>query len=112
MTKYSINPEQDIIDIANAIRTKNGTENKYTVKQMASAIGALNNQTITVDSELSSTSENPVQNKVINTAIEELNTALNGKTSVVFVSSTDNYTAGTTALETGRVAIVYEAASS
>ena len=114
MNKYSINLEQDIVDIADAIRAKNGTDNTYTVKQMPAAIAALSGSsepapTITVDSALSSSSENPVQNKVINSAIESLNTALNGKTDIIFVSSTDDYTAGTSSLATGRVAIVYEA---
>ena len=110
MTVYSINPEEDIVNIANAIRSVNKSNNTYTVSQMAEAISDLGTElAITVDSELNSTSENPVQNKVINTAIEGLNSALNGKTNVVFVSSTDDYTAGTTALETGRVAIIYEA---
>ena len=78
MTRYSINPEEDITNIADAIRTANNTNNTYTVKQMPSAIAALAGSSepapaITVDSELSSSSENPVQNKVITLALENLN---------------------------------------
>lgn len=39
---------------------------------------AIQGVTVTVDSSLSSTSENPVQNKVIYAAIQEINTALSG----------------------------------
>lgn len=34
--------------------------------------------TVTVDASLSSTSENPVQNKAVYAAIQEINTALSG----------------------------------
>lgn len=38
MTNYSINPEQDIIAIADAIRSKNGSSNTYKVNEMPEAI--------------------------------------------------------------------------
>lgn len=54
----------------------------------------------TVDSSLSSSSTNPVQNKVINTA-------LNNKAPAYTYSTTD-LTPGTSSLETGKLYIVYK----
>ena len=78
---------------------------------------------VTVDSSLSSTSENPVQNKVINAALGlKANTSalatvatsgnysdLNGKPSIpVITSGTTDLTAGSSALATGAVYLLYE----
>lgn len=53
--------------------------------------------TVTVDSEVSSTSENPVQNKAVKAYVD-------GK----IAYGTDDLTAGTSALETGKLYFVYE----
>ena len=62
--------EESIQNIADAIRLKNGSSNTYTVGEMARAIGDIPSGSITVDSELSYESENPVQNKVITSALD------------------------------------------
>lgn len=54
----------------------------------------------TVDSSLSSSSTNPVQNKVINTALN--------KKAPAYTYSTTDLTPGTSYLETGKLYIVYK----
>lgn len=113
--KYVIYPEQSITDISNAIKEKKGVNKTYTVSEMPSAIRSIpqtvnsyTQETVTVDSALSSSSENPVQNKVINTAIQTLTTSINNKATKPIVTGTDNYTAGSTALTTGQLVLIYE----
>ena len=77
----------------------------------------IENINITVDSELSSTSENAVQNKVVNAAIENLNTLV-GDTAVseqisqaiaaAYTCGTTDMTSGVTTLATGKFYFVYE----
>lgn len=60
---------------------------------------------ITVDSALSSMSENPVQNKVVTSALDACAT----KDSIpVITSGTTDLTAGTSALATGAIYLLYE----
>ena len=60
---------------------------------------------VTVDSALSDTSENPVQNKVIKSALDACAT----KDSIpVITSGTTDLTAGTSALATGAIYLLYE----
>lgn len=67
--------ESSVKRIAEAIRKKTGASTKYKIGEMASAINEITGgASITVDAALSTTSENPVQNKVITAA-------LNGKAS-------------------------------
>lgn len=58
---------------------------------------------VTVDSALSDTSENPVQNKVIKSALDDYATTI-----PVITSGTTDLTAGTSALATGAIYLVYE----
>lgn len=58
-------PESDSITIPNATTTTAGAMSAEDKQQLANLVAS----TITVDSALSSTSENPVQNKVINSAL-------------------------------------------
>ena len=60
-------------ELANPI-TVDGVE-KTTVE---GALDALNNKVVTVDSALSETSENPVQNKVVKGAVDDLGDAVDG----------------------------------
>lgn len=67
--------ESSVKSIAEAIRKKTGVSTKYKIGEMASAIKEITGGAgITVDTALSTTSENSVQNKVITAA-------LNGKAS-------------------------------
>lgn len=113
--RYAVYLEQDITDISDAIKAKTGSTKTYKVYEMPAAIRSIpqtvnsfTEETVTVDSALSSSSENPVQNKVVNTAIENLNTSIGNKATKPIVTDNDNYTAGTTALTTGQLVLIYE----
>lgn len=115
MEKYVIHPEQLIIDIADAIRDMNNSTSGYTITDMPAAIrnisgegGGGSSQDITIDAELSDTSENPVQNKVIKTAINSLVNSLTNFQRKIIYSDTDIYSSGNAALDTGRIAIIYD----
>lgn len=61
--------ENDVQDIAYAIREQNGTTETYNVSEMGDAVRCLGTP---IDSELSETSTNPVQNKVLVAKFNEL----------------------------------------
>lgn len=61
--------ENDIQDIADAIREQNGSTETYTVSEMGDAVRSLGTP---IDSELSTTSTNPVQNKVVTEKFNEI----------------------------------------
>ncbi len=63
--------EDSIKNIANAIRAKNGLTEAYNIDEMSAAIENLESGSIEIDSELSSSSEKPVQNKVIKAALDK-----------------------------------------
>lgn len=114
MMTYVIHPEQAITDIADAIRSKRNTDRSYSVLEMPAAIRKIGSsegegtEQIIVDSELSSTSENPVQNKVINGALETINTALTNAQNRITFTNTDSYSSGSASLTSGNIVIVYE----
>lgn len=56
---------EDIANVADAIRSKTGITDKMTLSEMASNVMSISGTEITIDSELSETSSNPVQNKVV-----------------------------------------------
>lgn len=61
---------------------------------------------MTIDSALNSTSENPVQNKIINGALDTINTAINNLSSITIVTEENIPSAGT--LNEGDIVLVYE----
>lgn len=61
---------------------------------------------MTIDSALSSTSENPVQNKIINGALDTINTAINNLSSITIVTEENIPSAET--LNEGDIILVYE----
>lgn len=63
--------EDSVKNIANAIRAKNGSTETYNIDEMPTAIEKLSGASFETDSELSSNSENPVQNKVIKAALDK-----------------------------------------
>ena len=63
--------EDSVKNIANAIRAKNGSTETYNIDEMPTAIEKLSGTSFETDSELSSNSENPVQNKVIKAALDK-----------------------------------------
>lgn len=63
--------EDSVKNIANAIRAKNGSTEVYNIDEMPIAIEKLSGASFETDSELSSNSENPVQNKVIKAALDK-----------------------------------------
>lgn len=63
--------EDSVKNIANAIRAKNGSTETYNIDEMPTAIEKLSGASFEIDSELSSNSENPVQNKVIKAALDK-----------------------------------------
>lgn len=67
---------EDLTAVADAIRNQTGQTEGMTLASMPSAINSIKAEVINVDSELSTTSENPVQNKVIT---ERINTLSNEK---------------------------------
>lgn len=56
---------EDIANVADAIRSKTGITDTMTLSEMASNVMSISGTDITIDSELSETSTNPVQNKVV-----------------------------------------------
>ena len=60
-----------------------------------------------IDTNLSSTSENPLQNKVIHSALNDINTAITGKQGVIRVVSESEFTESSE-LNTGEIILVYE----
>jgi hypothetical protein len=67
---------EDLTAVADAIRNQTGQTEGMTLASMPSAINSIKAEVINVDSELSTTSENPVQNKIIT---ERINTLSNEK---------------------------------
>lgn len=65
--------ENDIQDIAEAIREQNGTAETYNVSEMGDAIRSLGTP---IDSKLSTTSTNPVQNKIVTEKLNEIDGTL------------------------------------
>lgn len=65
--------ESDVQDIADAIREQNGSTETYTVSEMGDAVRSLGTP---IDSELSETSTNPVQNKVVTAKFNELSATI------------------------------------
>lgn len=63
--------KEDLVDIADAIRGQTGISEPMTLNEMATTINSLEAVSV-VDSELSSTSENPVQNKVVTSKFNEI----------------------------------------
>ena len=78
--------ETSILDIADAIREKNNTDNTYTVGQMANAIRSIETggSSVIVDSSITQNSTNPVQGGAIYTALAD-------KADVSKVGQIDNY---------------------
>lgn len=66
--------------IADAIRRKNGSEDRYYPSEMPGAIDEIRTEPITVDDDLNPESENPVQNKAIVEGISEALDAANAYT--------------------------------
>lgn len=64
--------ESSVKRIAEAIRKKTGASTKYKIGEMASAINEITGgASITVDAALSTTSENPVQNKAVKAELDK-----------------------------------------
>ena len=83
------------------------TAPSVTKSEIVSALGYTPLETapsVTVDSALSSSSTNPVQNKVVNTAINNLQAALNNK----FSYGATDLVAGSSTLATGNIYLYYE----
>lgn len=109
MTNYVIHPEQLIIDIADAIRNKKGSNDGYSITEMVDAINSIDIAgSVPVDNKLSASSTNPVQNKIVTEAITILNTKLTELQNKITFSSTDSYSGGSAQLSTGSIAIIYE----
>lgn len=72
---------EDIANVADAIRSKTGITDTMTLSEMATNVMSISGTDITIDSELSETSTNPVQNKVITKKFNELSIddKINGK---------------------------------
>lgn len=80
------------------------TAPSVTKSEIISALGYTPATSVTVDTALSSSSTNPVQNKVVNTAINNLQTALNNK----FSYGATDLVAGSSTLATGNIYLYYE----
>lgn len=63
---------EDIANVADAIRSKTGITDTMTLSEMASNVMSISGTDITIDSELSETSTNPVQNKAVTKEIRQL----------------------------------------
>lgn len=63
---------EEIANVADAIRSKTGITDTMTLSEMASNVMSISGTDITIDSELSETSTNPVQNKVVTKEIRQL----------------------------------------
>ena len=83
--------ESSVKRIAEAIRKKTGASTKYKIGEMASAINEITGgASITVDAALSTTSENPVQNKVITAALNgKASTAVAAQSAAGLMSASD-----------------------
>ena len=62
---------------------------------------------MTIDTELNSTSENPVQNKVVNNALSTINNSVNNIFSNITSVSESNLSSSET-LNEGNIILVYE----
>lgn len=63
---------EEIANVADAIRSKTGSTDTMTLSEMASNVMSISGTDITIDSALSETSTNPVQNKVVTKEIRQL----------------------------------------
>lgn len=72
MTDLVIAEYEDIANVADAIRSKTGITDTMTLSEMASNVMSISGTDITIDSDLSETSTNPVQNKVVTKEIRRL----------------------------------------
>lgn len=76
------------------------TTSGITAENVQGALDELASKEVTVDSALSSDSTNPVQNKVVYSALEDK--------APTYTYGTEDLTAGTSPLETGKLHFVYE----
>lgn len=60
-----------------------------------------------IDSSLSTTSENPLQNKIIHNALDSISNALSGKQNTITIVSESNFTEPSE-LNAGEIILVYE----
>lgn len=80
---------EEIANVADAIRSKTGITDTMTLSEMASNVMSISGTDMTIDSELSETSTNPVQNKVVTKEIRQLSEEIGDLENIVFVSNPD-----------------------
>lgn len=91
--------ESYLEDVADAIREKNGLSTLYTPAQMGDAIRDLDSYP--VDNALSPESTNPVQNKVITTAITNLTSLVNAENIIFSDPNNDGHVIVTKGVTSG-----------
>ena len=84
MTDLVIAEYEDIANVADAIRSKTGITDTMTLSEMASNVSNIIGDGVMLDTALSETSTNPVQNKVVTEEFRRLSEELDSKFEYVY----------------------------